>query len=39
MAQILERLEKSCKWKEVFFYVAKKIKLCFGGMRRNVIRV
>lgn len=39
MAQIPERLEESLKWKELFFYVAKKIEHYFGGMRRNVIRV
>lgn len=38
MAQIPERLEESLKWKELFFYVAKKIEHYFGGMRRNVIR-
>lgn len=36
---ILERLEKSFKLKEIIFYVAKKMELCFGGMRRNVRRV
>lgn len=35
MAQILGSVKK---WKEIFCYVAK-IKLCFGGMRRNVVKV
>lgn len=33
------RLEESPKWKELFFYVAKKIEHYFGGLRRNLIRV
>lgn len=36
MAQRLERLKK---WKKYFLYMAEKIKLCFGRMRRNVKRV